>query len=163
MDLYTVNRKIKECIDSETGEVNEEVFNELQCLYSTRDGLIEDFLVQIKNMRAIANQIKVEEDILKARRKALEDKVNNASEFIQQYLDGEKFITSKVEVSYRKSSRVELDAEEFVAWARDNNRDDLLNYKDPEPAKTAIKDYIKAHPEEKIPASIAQHVTMTIH
>lgn len=44
-------------------------------------------------------------------------------------------------ISYRKSTAVELD-DNFVEWAQEN-ADDLLTYKAPEPNKTAIKDRLK--------------------
>ena len=60
-------------------------------------------------------------------------------------LDGQKFSTSKVQISFRNSESVEIeDEKKFVDWAWDNERDDLLTYKDPTPNKTAIKQLLKS-------------------
>lgn len=53
----------------------------------------------------------------------------------------DKISTSKVALSFRKTSVVEVD-DGFVDWA-EKNADFLLDYKPPTVSKTAIKDAIK--------------------
>ena len=51
-------------------------------------------------------------------------------------MNGEKFKTAKVECSFRKSQRVEVENIDLLP-------EEFLKYKDPEADKTAIKEAIK--------------------
>ena len=88
-------------------------------------------------MRHYGKAIREEEKALAERRKSLENKAESLKNFVNRTLNGNKFSTSKVAISYRKSTAVEVD-DEFIDYAMKNNND-LLTYKQPEPNKTVIK------------------------
>ncbi len=70
---------------------------------------IENIALWIKNMKAEANAIKEEKQSLAKRQQVLENKIDSVSNFLQGYLAGKKFETSKVVISYRASESVEVD------------------------------------------------------
>ncbi|MCD8207062.1 MAG: siphovirus Gp157 family protein, partial [Bacteroidales bacterium] len=59
-------------------------------------------------------------------------------------LNGEKFSTPKCEVSFRRSTAVDIeDEDKFLEWCQKNQRDDLLTFKEPTISKRAIMDALK--------------------
>ena len=55
-------------------------------------------------------------------------------------LNGEKFKTDRVEISWRGSEQVQTD-EDFILWALENNA--YLRFKEPEVDRAALKDALK--------------------
>ena len=140
MTIYEIDTALLELVDPETGELLDyEAFDALQM---ERDRKIEGMGLWVKNMTAEAAAIKAEEDALKDRREKLERKRDRVKDYIDRILDGAKFSTARVAMSYRKSQRVEVEPE-FVEWAKTHN-DELLTYKEPTANKVAIKAAIKA-------------------
>lgn len=135
MNIYEIDNAMFSLIDEETGEIKDyEAFEELQM---QREEKIENTALWYKNLIAESKAIREEEKALAERRKSLENKAENLKNFINRTLDGNKFSTSKVAISYRKSTAVEVD-DEFIDYAMKNNND-LLTFKRPEPNKTVIK------------------------
>jgi len=141
MNLYEIDQAIsamiENSVDPETGELvlNEDALNDLQM---ERDAKVENLALYIKNLKAEAIAIKAEEDALAKRRQSAEKKAARLTEYLKDALDGEKFSTAKVAVTFRSSQSVELE-KDFLLWATKTNNDNLLRYKDPEPNKVAIK------------------------
>lgn len=154
--IYEINEEIQNCLNAETGEFDEEKFNGLLELRETK---IEQLLCFYKNVVALAKSIKEEEEHLKARRQAEENKAESLKNYIQYALAGEKFKTAKVAVSYRNTKSVEV-SENFLEWAQQHDRDDLLTFKEPTVSKTAVKAAIEAG--ENIPAQIVENTSMSI-
>ena len=135
MNIYEIDNAMFSLIDEETGEIKDyEAFEELQM---QKEEKIENTALWYKNLVAESKAIREEEKALAERRKSLENKAENLKNFINRILDGNKFSTSKVAISYRKSTAVEVD-DEFIDYAMKNNND-LLTFKRPEPNKTVIK------------------------
>lgn len=135
MNIYEIDNAMFSLIDEETGEIKDyEAFEELQM---QREEKIENTALWYKNLVAESKAIREEEKALAERRKSLENKAENLKNFINRTLDGNKFSTSKVAISYRKSTAVEVD-DEFIDYAMKNDND-LLTFKRPEPNKTVIK------------------------
>lgn len=148
MSIYDIDAAIVSLIDTETGEVSdEEAFDALQM---ERDKKVENIGLLLKNTVAEAKAIKEEEASLAARRKTVENKAERLKHLLDYALNGDKFSSPRLKVSYRKSSTVEL-AEGFTDWAM-SNADDLLTYSDPKPNKTAIKAAIK---DGRVPENLA--------
>ena len=109
MTLYEINAKLMAYemeIDPETGEwLNED---ELDALHMERDEKIENICLWTKNLRAEASAIKTEEKNLAERRKAKENKADRLEAYVALNLDGKKFETPRVKVSFRKSEAVEI-------------------------------------------------------
>lgn len=148
MSIYDINSAITALIDNETGEVtDEEAFDALQM---ERDVKVENIGLYFKDLTAEAKAIKEEEASLAARRKAVENKAERLKHLLEYALNGDKFSTPRLKVSYRKSSTVELSAD-FTKWAEEN-ADDLLTYSEPKPNKTLIKAAIK---DGRVPDNLA--------
>ena len=158
MSIYDIDAAIISLIDTETGEVtDEEAFDALQM---ERGVKVENIGLYFKDLTAEAKAIKEEEASLSARRKAVENKAERLKHLLDYALNGDKFSTPRLKVSYRKSSTVEL-KEGFTAWAEEH-ADDLLTYLEPKPNKTAIKAAIK---DGRVPddmATIETHENISI-
>ena len=140
MNLYEINNAIMNCIDEETGEIID--FEEIERLALERDTKIENLGCWYKNLISDAAALKAEIDALTERRKKAESKAEQLKNYIGDILSGGKFETSKVKMSFGKSTAVECD-DEFIEWAKENN-DELLSYKEPTPNKTLIKQLINS-------------------
>ncbi len=143
MNIYQIDEAILNLIDPETGEIMDyDAFVELQMARETK---IENMALWIKNLTAEAAAIKAERDALAEREKAAKNRAEGLKKYLAQILNGEKFSTPRVAISYRKSTAVEVD-DGFLDWAK-KNADQYLRYKEPEVDKTALRDAIKAGQE----------------
>lgn len=139
MNIYEIDNAMFSLIDEETGEIKDyEAFEELQM---QREEKIENVALWYKNLIAESKAIREEEKALAERRKSLENKAENLKNFINRTLQGNKFATPKVAISYRKSTAIEVD-DEFIDYAMKNNSD-LLTFKRPEANKTVIKEMLQ--------------------
>lgn len=137
MNLYEINEQILNSVN-EDGEIADfEVFNQLQM---ERTEKIENIALWIKNLLAEAEAIKTEKEKLADREKKAKAKAEQLKVYLGDVLEGQKFSSPKVAITWRTSKSVELD-EGFVEWAQKNNPD-LLKFKEPEADKTAIKEYM---------------------
>lgn len=109
MNIFEIDKAILDFqyeIDEETGEIlNAE---ELDNLHMARDKKIENVSLWIKNIEAEAAAIKLEKDRLAARQKRNENKAASLRNYLSYALNGEKFSTPKVAISYRKSQSVDI-------------------------------------------------------
>ena len=106
----------------------------------------------IRNLEAEAAELKAQEDILKEevtrladRRKGLEKRVDQLKYAMMGALiaTGQKTLkTEKFTFGTRRSSSLVLTTENVYEIP-----DELLRYRDPEPDKAAIKEYMKTHPD----------------
>ena len=135
MTLYEIDQNIMSLLN-EDGEITDpEAFDALQI---TRSEKLEGIACWIKNLNADIKAIKDEEERLKERRTHLVNKVSSLSGYLEHALNGEKFSTPRVAISYRTSSAVEItDNVAFVDWAK--SYDPSLLHIKAEPNKTAIK------------------------
>ena len=140
MNIYEIDNAMMSLIDEETGEIKD--FSAFEELQMQREEKIENTALWYKNLIAESKAIREEEKALAERRKSLENKAENLKNFINRTLDGNKFSTSKVAISYRKSTAAEVD-DEFIDYAIKSNSD-LLTYKQPEPNKAVIKEMLQA-------------------
>lgn len=140
MNLFQIDQNLLSLIDEETGEIMD--FEAFEALQMARETKIENTALLIKNLRAEASAIREEEKALAVRRKAAENHLERLRTYLQTFLCGEKWTSPKASVSYRKSNAVEVD-DGFLEWAKEN-APGLLNYKEPEVSKSAVKEYISA-------------------
>lgn len=138
MNIYEIDAAIASLVDTETGEVRDyDYFEQLQI---EREAKIENAALLYKNLKAEAEAIKAEEKALAERRKRAEANAERVKGYVESALNGEKYKTAKVAVSYRKSTFVEIE-DGFIGWAA-HNHDSLLRYAAPEPNKSAIAQYL---------------------
>lgn len=133
-NLYEIDAQIMACVDFETGEIIDE--EKLQALQLEFNQKVEGIALWIKNLLAEAKMIKEEKDNLAERQKSCENKAASLKKYLSSALDGEKFKTAKVSVSYRKSESVEIEDISLLD-------DDYLKFKEPEADKTKIKAALK--------------------
>ena len=138
MNLYEIDSAIMDCVDMETGEIVD--IERLSSLQMERDQKIEGVGCWIKNLLADAKALKEEKDNLAKRQKVAENKAASLKTFLSSYLNGEKFKTAKVAISYRKSDSVDI-AEGAVI------PEEYLKYSEPTPDKIGLKAALKAGEE----------------
>lgn len=120
MNLYEINSQIKRILDNgfnadidpETGEIIDEGEHDLETLEILRQDKLEGIALYIKNLTALADDIKAEEKSLAERRKAAEAKAERLSAYLADDLTshGEKKLeTAKCAVTMRKSEAVIVD------------------------------------------------------
>ena len=133
-NLYEIDAQIMECVDFETGEIID--VDRLEALQMEFNSKVEGIALWIKSLVAEAKMVKEEKDNLAARQKACENKAESLKNYLASALGGEKFKTSKVSISYRKSESVEVADISLLD-------EDYLNFKEPEADKTKIKNALK--------------------
>lgn len=153
MTIYEIDEQISkllEKIDPETGEllIDEEA---LEALQMERDRKVENIALAIKNISAESEALGNEIKNLSARKKTADNKVKSLKDFLARVLQGDKFKTARVAISYRKSDECVID-DRFVEWAK-AMAPELLKT---EPKKADIKAALKngteleyAHIEER--------------
>lgn len=137
MNLYEINAEILACmeeVDEETGELLN--WERLDALMMTKDKKIESIACWIKDLVAEGKALKEEKDSFAKRQKAAENKAEQLKQYLTDILQGEKFKSEKVAISWRKSESVEVEN-----WQQ--LEDDYLKYKEPEVNKTAVKAALK--------------------
>ena len=132
--LYEINAAILSCVDLETGEIIDA--EQLQALQMEREQKIENVALWYKNLLSDAVQYKAEKDVFAERERAAKAKAERLKEYLLDALQGEAYKSTRVNISYRSSSRVIVD--------------DVLNlpprfvrFADPEPNKTEIMAALK--------------------
>lgn len=144
MKLYEIDARIEACVkldesrvvDTETGEIID--LEALAALEMERDKKIENLGCWYKNLLADAEALKAQKAAFAEREKAARNKAESLKSFLSRYLDGKKFETTKVVISFRKSEAVEFDSS-FIH----DVPPDFLKFKEPELDKTAVKKAIK--------------------
>ena len=139
MTIYEIDQAIMECVDLETGEIIDT--EQLDKLQMERDTKLENVACWIKELKAEAEAIKAEKQILANRQKVAENKAESLKKYLAYALDGKKFSTAKCAVSFKKTEAVEVTPDGLNALMHEH--DELLKYRDPEPNKTAIKQALK--------------------
>ena len=134
MNLYEIDERILDCVDVETGEIFD--IDAFESLSIEREAKIENICLWIKNLTAEAEAIKAEKQALEARQKAKNNKIDSLKRYISTYLEGSKFETARVKVSFRKSESLEYED----VW---KIPEEYLKYKEPEVNKTDLKNALK--------------------
>lgn len=139
MNIYEIDQKIQALIDPETGELMD--FDAFEALQMAREEKLENAALWYKNLTASAAAIREEEKALAERRKAAERKAESLKSYIGQWLNGDKFSTAKVAVSWRTSRAVEI-TDETAFLLENSERDDLVSFT-PKIIKSAVSDALK--------------------
>lgn len=108
--LYEIDNGILECLDFETGEVIDP--ERLENLQMERSAKIEGVACWIKNLQADSLAYAAEMAAFAERKRKADAKVESLKKWLAMALDGQKFNTARCEVSFRKSTKLEvLDAD----------------------------------------------------
>ena len=134
MNLYEINEKILECIDLETGElIDAEKLTELSM---ERDAKIENICLWIKNLTAEFEALKTEKQAFEERQRITKNKIESLKSYISAFLDGAKFESAKVKVSFRKSESLDISEGAVIP-------EEYLKYKEPDVDKKGLTAAIK--------------------
>lgn len=101
----------------ETGEISDELMNDLSDLKAEKDEKIEAIALYYKEKAAEASAIDEEAKKLTERARVAKNKAESLKGFLSTILtmDGqEKFETSRVKVSYRKSESVKIEGDDWM-------------------------------------------------
>ena len=104
--LYEINEQLLNLTDSETGEIED--WEQFEALQLARDEKIENIALYHKNLLAEAAALKAEEKSFADRRKRAENKAESLKRYLDSALQGQKFSTTKVAISYRRSTSVDV-------------------------------------------------------
>lgn len=118
-NLFEINARLREllengydetCIDTETGEFDADKAAALvDELALAREEKIDGIALYIQELGADAAALKAKADVLKQRAKAMENKAERLEEYLTAALDGEKYESANVMISFRKSVAVMVD------------------------------------------------------
>lgn len=138
MNLYEIKQEfekaIEECVDMETGEIiNPTRLDELNMVLADKR---ENVALYIKNLSAEAKAIDEEAKNLTNRKRVLNNKVEGLKKYLADNLEGHKFETAKVVVSFRKSEQLEINSIEHIPT-------EYLISQEPKIDKVALKKSIK--------------------
>lgn len=110
MTLFEINeaiaKAIENAIDPETGEITD--FSELEALAISRDEKIKNTALYILNIRAEAEEVAKQEQKFKERKQKLLNKAKRIEDKLAFDLNGDKFESIEVNITYRKSKGVEI-------------------------------------------------------
>lgn len=138
MNLYEIKQEfekaIEECVDMETGEIiNPARLDELNMVLTDKR---ENVALYIKNLSAEVKAIDEEAKNLTNRKRVLNNKVEGLKKYLADNLEGHKFETAKVVVSFRKSEQLEINSTEHIPT-------EYLISQEPKIDKVALKKSIK--------------------
>ena len=128
-------------IDESTGEILN--YADLDSLKMAREQKIENIGLYYKNLVAEAEMVKAEAKNMSDRQKRLERKAESLKNYLAYALNGEKFSTPRMAVSYRKSESVSIPDETLI----DDKYCNVSIVKKPD--KKVIKDALKSGKEVK--------------
>lgn len=130
MKLHEIDAAILELIDVETGEILDcEKLDELE---AARDVKIENIALYIKNLNAEAAALKAEKEAFAKRQKTAENRAESLKKYLSDCLAGEKFKTTKVNISFRSSESLAIEEGAEIP-------EEFLRFKEPEVNKTDLK------------------------
>lgn len=118
MTLYDIDREIMDLLDPETGEIADyETFEQLQMELKKK---LENVGLWIKDLRAEAAAIKAEIASQQERMKAAERKAERLTGYLEAALQGEKFSTPRLSISWRRSQAAAIEDEAAFCAAHPN-------------------------------------------
>lgn len=153
MKLYEIDAEIMNCIDAETGEIIDA--EKLDSLMMQREQKLEGVALWIKNLKADMNAYKAEKEAFAEREKQAKAKAESLSKWLTTALNGERFETAKVKISFRSSEAVEITDERLIPIDFMREKVEIL------PDKVAIKEALK-HNFEVPGAELVQNKNIQI-
>ena len=106
-NLYEIQKELLECVDQETGEIID--IEKLEALELEKNKKIENIALFIKNLKADKEAYKKEKQLFAEKEKTTENKIASLTSYLSDFLKGEKFKSTRVTISYRKSESVAID------------------------------------------------------
>ena len=156
MRLYDITSNYRELFDT-FDDADDLTDDQIEAYFDTLEAIEGDFEVKaeniacfIKELNGEVDTLKAEESALSARRKAKENIITRLKAMLIESMiaiDKRKIDRPRAKLSLRQNPE-SVDIGEpyektFIAWAQAHDHDDLLSYKAPTIAKTAVKQAIK--------------------
>lgn len=135
--LYEITEALRDFefeIDEETGEVTN--LEELDRIQLEKHEKVENIALMVKNLLSDAEAYKREKESFAKKEQTAKNRAEWLRDYLQRNLQGEKFKTDRVTISYRHSEKVEVTDIDKIPQ-------EYLRIK-PEPNKTEIKKALKA-------------------
>ena len=105
-NLYKINQELLNCIDLETGEIiDTDKFDQLQI---EKNDKLENIALWYKNLKSEAAAYKAEKDVFTLKQQRAEAKAESLKKYLDTVLHGNKLSTVKVDITYRKSTAVDI-------------------------------------------------------
>jgi hypothetical protein len=156
--LYQFNRLIEDALESvidEDGQIKDEQAIEiLESLQMAQKDKAINIAVWIKQLETEARLIKEEESRMKQRREVRMKKIDSLKAYLAYSVEGQKFFDPRAEISWRKSTRVEIDNEEIIPDAFF----DVKVVRNPN--KKMLKEHLSKGPFEG--ARLTEHLSIVI-
>lgn len=106
MNLFQIDEAIKGCVDQETGEIVDiELLGELMM---ERNAKIENVALWVKNLKAFVEAVDAQIAAFNARKEKAKKNIEKLEEWLAVACGGQKFATGACEVSFRKSTPLEV-------------------------------------------------------
>lgn len=143
MTIYDIDREIERILsmtDEETGELPDSAFEELEQLQLDRQTKIDNAGCLFLELQAEAKAIADQEAVLEERRRAKQRRADRIKRYLEFATGGQPFATDRVEMKWRRSTKVEIDDALFMQRPEER----FLRQRQPEPDKDAIKRALKA-------------------
>lgn len=122
----------------------------IQAWFDTLTGIEEAFEDKAENIAAYIKDIQADIEAMKTEKRKLEERIkakDNAVENLKNYLLSEMSMVNikkidrpraRITFNAGRQSVSVLSTESFIKWAQDNDREDLLIYRQPEVSKSAV-------------------------
>lgn len=137
-NLYEIDAAILACVDLETGEIIDEA--QLHALQMEREQKVESVALWYKNLLSDAAQYAAEEAYFKKKKQTATAKAERLKAYLQDALQGDKYSSTRVSITYRTSPRVIVDDVRDLPPR-------FVRFAEPEAKKTEIMAAIKAGEE----------------
>ena len=105
MNLYEIDRAMLDCVNEDGEIIDLAKFHELSM---SRNDKIQNIAKWIKNLASDAEALKNEKESFAHRQKVVENKLEALKQYLSDYLGGQKFITSEVAVTFKKSEVLDV-------------------------------------------------------
>lgn len=155
MTLYEIADTYQRFFDAvEEEEIPEEaIADTLEAIDGDFEDKADNIACLIKEFLTLSSAQKAEAEVLTSKANTNLNRAKRLREYLlkcMQQTGKRRVETSRNQISIVKGrASLQVDDGAFISWAQKVGRDDLLNYKDPIPSKTAIKLAIDSG--EKIP------------
>ena len=106
MKLYEIDAAIRECIDTETGEVID--FDKMTGLIMDKEKKIDNLACWFKELNAECAAIDFEIKALQARKKVKENKITGLKNYLTDILAGAKFETARNRITWLPSDEINI-------------------------------------------------------
>lgn len=161
MTIYQIRDMMSALVNEETGEVED--FEKFLELAMAEDEKKENMACMVINLLADADKLKAQAKILTERARIATNTAERVKGYLAQYLNGEKFESDRVKVSFKKNPpKVKIEDEgKLIEWALENGLEDFVSIAEPTVSKSAVSAYIKAGNEVPY-CEMVQETSMTI-